>query len=220
VPSITVAATLTDTGDVTLWCERNSAGRVTGSTLSVDSAVALVRYLQANVRRGATVVTWNGAGFDFRVLAHASGMWAEVIALAWEHVDMMFWLHCRKGFSVALRRAAQAAGTDKTEGVSGADAPRLWAHGAYNEVLQYVSQDVEVVGAVYHAAMQNQGLSWINSRGRLSKANGRLCSVRLSYGMPVPDTTWMRRPPWPRDKFVGWMLPHHAGDSAELRRQR
>jgi hypothetical protein len=206
VPSITVAATLTDAGDVTLWCERDSAGQVTGDTLGVDGARALVCYLQDNLRRGATIVTWNGAGFDFRVLAQASGMWPEAAALAWEHVDMMFWLHCKKGFSVALRRAAQAVGTDKTAGVSGADAPRLWAQGEYDQVLRYVTQDVQVVGAVYDAAMRRQGLRWINSRGLLSEAEGRLCSVRLSYGMPVPDTSWMRRPSWPRDKFVGWML--------------
>jgi hypothetical protein len=30
--------------------------------------------------------------------------------------------------------------------------------------------------------------------------------VRQAYGLPVPDTSWMRRPPWARERFVGWML--------------
>jgi hypothetical protein len=206
VPAITVAATLTSDGDLNLWYDRDGSGAATGALLSRAGAQALVRYLQDRAARGYLPVTWNGSGFDFRVLARASGMAAECAALAWEHIDMMFWLHCQKGFSVALDRAARAVGTTKLGGLSGADAPRLWAAGEYDRVLEYVAQDVRMLGAVYEAAIQARALRWINTRGYESRADGELCPVRKAYHMPMPDTSWMRRPPWSRERFVGWMM--------------
>ena len=155
---------------------------------------------------GRTVVTWNGAGFDFRVLAHASGLVDECVDLAWGQVDMMFWFHCLNGFSVGLASAARAVGSGKARGLSGADAPRLWAAGQYERVLEYAAQDVRALAAVYEAALDSNSLRWINSRGRLSQAPGPLLPVREAFELPMPDTSWMRRAPWPREKFVGWML--------------
>lgn len=206
VPAITVAATLTSEGALDLWYERDAAGAATGQLLSRAGAQELVRHLQGCAARGYHPVTWNGSGFDFRVLAQASGLLAECAALAWDHVDLMFWLHCHKGFSVALDRAARAVGTTKLGGLSGADAPRLWASGEHDLVLAYVAQDVRMLGAVYEATRQARALRWINTRGRESRADGDLCPVREAYRLPVPDTSWMSRPPWSRERFVGWML--------------
>ena len=206
VPAITVAATLTSEGALDLWYERDAAGAATGQLLSRVGAQELVRHLQESAARGYHPVTWNGSGFDFRVLAQASGLLAECAALAWDHVDLMFWLHCHKGFSVALDRAARAVGTTKLGGLSGADAPRLWASGEHDLVLAYVAQDVRMLGAVYEATRQARALRWINTRGRESRADGDLCPVREAYRLPMPDTSWMSRPPWSRERFVGWML--------------
>ena len=206
VPPITVAATLTHEGTLDLWCDRDEAGTATGQPLSCMGAQRLVRYLQDRETLGYHPVTWNGSGFDFRVLAHASGQVAECAALAWGHIDMMFWLHCQKGFSVALDRAARAVGTTKLGGLSGADAPRLWAEGKYDQVMAYVAQDVRMLGTVYEEAMRAHALRWISTQGYLSRADGSLCSVREAYRLPMPDTSWMRRPPWSRERFVGWML--------------
>jgi hypothetical protein len=206
VPQITIGATLTGAGDLELWYEQDGAGQATGAMLRQETAQALVGYLQDQVQDGHTIVTWNGAGFDFRVLARASGMLDACVDLAWGHVDMMFWLHCQKGFSVGLSSAAQAIGTAKTAGLSGKDAPRLWAAGEYEQVKQYVAQDVRATAAVYESAVRSRVLRWINTRGRTSRADGQLASVREAYDLPLPDTSWMRRAPWPREKFVGWML--------------
>lgn len=206
VPGITIAATLTGGGDPKLWYEQDPAGQATGSVLSRETAVMLVRFLQGRALAGDVIATWNGAGFDFRVLAKASGLRAECVELAWDHVDMMFWLHCQKGFSVGLQSAAKAVGTGKVAGLSGADAPRLWAAGEYEQVQEYVAQDVRAAAAVYEAATRTRGLRWITTQGRLSVAGGQLCSVRDAYALARPDTSWMRRAAWPREKFVGWML--------------
>jgi hypothetical protein len=166
----------------------------------------LVRYLSEARQAGQTAVTWNGAGFDFRVLAQASGLVDECIELAWAHLDLMFWFHCRNGYSVGLNKAAQAVGSGKTEGMSGADAPRLWDAGEYQMVLDYVAQDVRALAAVHEGAARGNALRWINSRGRVSRAPGPLLTVREAYKLPATDTSWMTRAPWPRTKFVGWML--------------
>jgi hypothetical protein len=190
-----------------LWYERDADGQATGALFTQESAQGLVRHLEELTAAGYTVVTWNGAGFDYRVLAHASKLKDACIQLAWEHVDMMFWLHCKKGFSVSLANAARAVGSGKTEGMDGAQAARLWAAGHHDEVLAYVAQDVRATAAVYEQAVQSGRLRWVNTRGRLSSADGTLVSVRRAYELPLPDTSWMSRAPWPREKFVGWMLP-------------
>jgi hypothetical protein len=211
VPGITIGATLTDRDDLALWYERDERGQAVGGPLSQKMAQALVRHLQ-DLAQDHTIVTWNGAGFDFRVLARASGMHDVCVELAWRHVDMMFWLHCQRGFSVALDSAARAAGTSKTAGISGVDAPRLWAAGEYEQVKQYVAQDVRALGAVYEGAMRGRVLRWVNTQGRISGADGQLLSVCEANRLPLPDTSWMRRTPWPREKFVGWMLAQGTTD--------
>jgi hypothetical protein len=191
IPGITVAVTL--------------GGGPSGEVLRPETAAALVDHLVERARAGCTLVTWNGAGFDFRVLAQASGRIEDCIELAWDHVDMMFWFHCVNGFSIGLSRAAEAVGSGKTPGMSGADAPRLWAQGQYAQVVEYAKQDVRATAAVYEAAVRGNELCWVNSRGRISRVGGMLCSVREANDRPPPDTSWMRQPPWPRTKFVGWM---------------
>ena len=208
VPQITIGATLTSDDELDLWYEKDGAGQASGDVLGQASAQALVRYLQDRARDGYAVVTWNGAGFDMRVLARASDMPEACIDLAWEQVDMMFCLHCRRGFSVALANAAKAVDSAKMAGMSGKDAPRLWDEGRYEQVKQYVAQDVRATAAVYEEAIRTRALWWVNARGRRLRADGPLLSVREAYKLSLPDTSWMSRPSWPREKFVGWMLAH------------
>jgi hypothetical protein len=214
VPGITVGATLASDGDLRLWYDRASAGDPSGALLTPDGAGELLRYLTEAQASGHTVVTWNGAGFDFRVLAQASGLVDECVELAWAHLDLMFWFHCRNGYSVGLDKAARAVGSGKTEGMTGADAPRLWDAGEYQTVLEYVAQDVRALAAVHEEAARGRALRWVNSRGRVSRAAGPVLTVREAYKLPAADTSWMRRAPWPRTKFVGWMLARGREDRA------
>ena len=93
---ISCAATLGGTDGLVLWhggADRNSPA----DRMSREETAKLVHYLAAAVENGCTIVTWNGLGFDFDILAEESGMLAECRRLAIGHVDMMFHVLCRLG---------------------------------------------------------------------------------------------------------------------------
>lgn len=98
--------------------------------MSTYTAVDLASYLLDMHACGWTVVTWNGAGFDFEVLAHAvqQKRWAKEVAhLALQHVDPWYQMRAEFGYGIKLDVAARALGVGgKTEGMTGALAPILW----------------------------------------------------------------------------------------------
>ena len=49
---------------------------------------SFVEYLATQVENGYTIVTWNGLGFDFDILADESQMLAECRQLAIGHVQL------------------------------------------------------------------------------------------------------------------------------------
>jgi len=199
---ISCAATLTsDTDDMRLWYGD-------GDAMTVKEAAYLVRYLEGQVARGYYVLSWNGLGFDYDILAEESGERELCARIAWEHhVDMMFHFFCIKGFPVGLDKVAKGMGlSGKTEGMSGALAPVMWAAGERDKVLEYVAQDARTTLEVALAVEKAKYLAWITRRGTTS-------GVAIPYGwlpvneavkLPLPDTSWMDDP-WPREKFTGWL---------------
>jgi hypothetical protein len=203
--------------------------------MSAPECCNFVRHLETLISRGHTLVTWNGFGFDFRVLAEESGMVDECERLALGHIDMMFHLFCLRGFAVSLQATAEGMEVEgKLEGVAGADAPRLWADGEYDRVLEYVGQDVRATMNVYRAVARAGRFSWITKAGnrRNQEVNGgELLRVYEAIDLPEPDTSWMKKTcsacddrvppearvcpgcggeefhggPWPRHKFTGWL---------------
>jgi len=175
--------------------------------MSQQDAVNLVYYLMTMVNDGYTVLTWNGLGFDFDILAEESGMLEECSRLALNHVDIMFHVFCQLGYPIALDRAAKAMGlAGKPEGMSGALAPRLWAAGKHQEVLEYVAQDARTTLELAQTCEQCGYLRWIAHSGNIrtmALPTGWL-TVREAMALPQPDTSWMSNP-WPRSKFTGWM---------------
>jgi len=61
----------------------------------------LVDYLAKKVKCGYKIVTWNGLGFDFDILAEESGMLDKCRSLAIDQVDMMFHAVCRLGYGIS-----------------------------------------------------------------------------------------------------------------------
>ena len=205
---ISCAAVLpSDTRQVTTWHGHSSTGTPTAQ-MSQSEVQAMVWELVRLVNyEGYILLTWNGLGFDFPVLAEESGLLAECQALARDHVDMMFNVLCLRGHRLALDTAAKGMGLPgKTEGMTGADAPKLWASGEYEKVLGYVSDDVEMTLDVGERCWQEKGLEWMSQRGnvqRIGLSNGWY-TVEDAYDIPEPDTSWMTDPPT-REDATAWL---------------
>lgn len=168
---ITCAATLcNEESGPRLWHGKTSDQQPT-TQMRQDEAAGLVNYLATMVNDGFSVLTWNGLGFDFDILAEESGMVEVCKQLALSHVDMMFHIFCELGYPIALDRAAKAMGLPgKPATVSGELAPKLWADGRTDEVLNYVAQDVqntlqlahicEQVGVIVHTPNNSFWVGW------------------------------------------------------------
>ena len=204
---ISCAATLAaDAEEAVLWHNVDSDGRP-GDRTTPDDAARLVEYLAERTREGYTVLTWNGLGFDFDVLAEESGMAAACRELALGHVDMMFHVFCELGYPVGLEAAAQGMQLPgKTEGMAGHMAPGLWAKGSRQQVLDYVAQDVRTTLDVATACEKQGHFRWITRRGvpkQMPLRRGWL-AVQTAQSLPEPDTSWMSSP-MPRERFSAWM---------------
>ena len=167
----------------------------------------MVRALAAMASGGYTLVTWNGLAFDLPVLAEEAGLDAECKELAANHLDMMFFLFCVKGYRLGLDAAAKGMGlAGKTPGMTGADAPRLWAEGKHQQVLDYLAQDVRTTVDLALACEQRRALLWTSQRGNPMKLDlpAGWLTVQEAAKLPEPDTSWMTNPPQRRE-FTDWL---------------
>lgn len=200
------AALPCDAKEPIVWCGRNPDGTPRKRMLQSEAA-KVVHELAKLVGTGYTLLTWNGLGFDFDILSEESNSRNECKELALSHVDIMFHVFCDRGFPVALDKAAQALGIPgKPPGMSGVLAPQLWAQGRFQDVLNYVAQDVRIVLQVALKCEERRQFKWITRRGSTSSMDllrGWL-SVRDALGLPAPDTSWMNSP-IPRSDFTQWL---------------
>jgi len=213
---ISCAAVLPANDEEPLLLHGLTIGRRPAEQMSRQDAVNLVHCLSRMVSGGYTILTWNGLGFDFDILAEESQMLEECSWLALNHVDMMFHAFCELGHPIALDRAAKAMGlSGKPEGMSGALAPRLWATGKYQEVLDYVAQDARTTLELAQTCEERGYLQWIAHSGHIrtmALSKGWL-TVREAMALPKPDTSWMSNP-LPRSKFTSWIA--NSSDNIEV----
>lgn len=203
---ITCAATFNGEGQPKLWYKQLSEEDV-APQMDAAQLSELVTYLEQMVSEGYTLLTWNGCGFDFDILAEESNQYPRCRALAWNHVDMMFHFFCKSGYPLGLDKAAKGMGLPgKSAGMSGELAPRYWAEGKWAIVLDYVSQDVRTTLELARAVEKIGELRWINNKGARSSLSFRegWQPVYEADKLPIPDTSWMRTP-WKRSKFTGWI---------------
>lgn len=160
------------------------------------------------------VVTWNGLGFDFDVLAEEcqDPAYADVLrAIALHHVDVAFAMFCQLGYMCSLDNAAAGMKIPgKLENVSGKMAPEMWAADLkrQSKVLAYVAQDAKVTANVHDEIVANGFLRWITRRGTPCKSpwyppHGQILTVSEALELPEPNVSWMDDP-WERGKFSDW----------------
>jgi len=181
-------------------------------------------------RRGFHIVTWNGMGFDFRVMAQdAKGddpLYDRICDLAWNHIDVAFQMRVEKGYMIGLDTAAKGLRVEgKTEGMSGALAPQMWREGkeAQEQILGYVVQDAQATLNVYKALRTQRILYWTTRAGKRTSSpwvpmlvdafgtpNGivapwRLLTVKeVTQHCTPADTGWMSFKPTPLEEYYGW----------------
>jgi len=198
---ISCAATLcSDKAEPRLWYMQDK------SALDSNKLRRLIAYMNYKTKQGYQILTWNGVGFDFDVLAEESGMRETCADLAINHVDMFFHIFCTLGYGPGLAKAAEGMGlSGKIEGVTGARAPELWAAGEYDKVLEYVGQDVRCTLDVALAVEKASALNWIAKSGRKNSIRiQKWLTAKEALKLPKPNTSWMTDP-WPRSKFTDWM---------------
>lgn len=183
----------------------------------VDCDTLLADIITLNAQ-GYSLVTWNGCGFDFKVLAHQSGMPNEVMFENREHIDLMFHIMCVKGYPVALDKVLTMIGGSKQHVVtlksgeqiremSGKFAPELWQAGETEAVLSYLREDVVQLLKLTEAVDRLHEISWP------SKKSGQKQTIKMDefltvdecLALPLPDTSWMTGTQLTRETFTGWM---------------
>jgi len=204
---ICCAATFpSDASTPQLWFSKTKKGDP-AKQLSEKDAKHLVEHLGAMAAKGYKILTWNGLAFDFDILAEESGSAARCQEYALAHVDLMFHLVCALGYPVAMDKAAEGLGLEgKPAGMTGADAPRLWAQGKQQQVLDYVAQDVQIALKIARTCESRRHFAWITRKGTkktLPLPTGWL-TVQGALRLPQPDTSWMASP-LSRREFTAWL---------------
>jgi hypothetical protein len=200
------AASADDLPEPLVWHGRDESGGPSGR-MTREEAALLVADLTSLASRGYTLLTWNGLGFDFDVLAEESGESKACALLAAGHVDMLFHAVCSLGHRISLQKAAEGMHLPgKKAGVSGALAPAMWAAGRHEEVVEYCKQDVRLTLQLAQACEGARQLAWVTQRGsrkQMPLRSGWL-AVKEAGALPLPDTSWMSDPP-SRDRYLGWI---------------
>ncbi|MBM3994774.1 MAG: hypothetical protein FJ303_11565 [Planctomycetes bacterium] len=203
---ICCAATCASDGEPVLWHSKSAGGAPAGKMAPGDTRL-LLDHLLAMAEAGYTLVTWNGAGFDFDILAEESGGHTECTGLVHDHVDMMFHVVCLLGFPIGMDKVAEGMSlARKAGGLSGSDAPALWAKGCHDQVLDYVAQDVRMTLEIAATGDRKNAFSWITQKGmrRTQALPGGWKPVRAAMTLPLPDTSWMKTP-IRREDFLAWV---------------
>ena len=184
---------------------------------SWDASVlcALVDYLQQEREMGYLPASWNGTGFDFRVL-HALICRAEglpvsiksrygerVKVLAMAGVDAMFNFFMHKGFPVAMKRVADGFDLAMNKSGDGVAAVEAWKGGKAADrewVVAYCERDVAVLAMIISAIDATGEIRWITKaagrRAGWSPSDKTRLLMPTSEAMllPQPDNRWMNKP--------------------------
>ena len=86
---ITCTATKLGDEEPLVWYSKDENG-LASARMNEDDLGKLIDYLELAVANGNRLVTWNGLGFDFNILAEESGEWERCRTLAANHTDIMF----------------------------------------------------------------------------------------------------------------------------------
>lgn len=199
------AVAFSDSNEVRFWSEpRPMLDKSAISQLITD----LTRISQTH-----TIVTWNGANFDFQVLALEGGDVETCKSLALNHIDLMYLVYCQRGHFLGLDKclAGCEVGSKVHEvtlsngevlrSMNGAMAPKLWQRGEYQAVLDYLVGDVQPPLRLIEYIRDNHKLRFTGFNG-LQEIPCELMTVAAAT--QNIDHHWMTTE-GERKKFLSWI---------------
>ena len=200
---VSVAASILEGGEERLWYSEEAPGRP-ALNLTPGKARELLEYLGQMQERGIPVVAWNGLKFDFKWLGYQAQDLALAARIARKSYDPFFQFFNQRGFYLSLAKVAEAMKVPLHKSMDGADAPRAWAEGRYQEVMDYVLGDCRITNMLILAIKKRGGLEWITRKGDLAfERFQRFKTVEQVIADPAPDTSWMDNPIDKRE-FYRW----------------
>ncbi|MCC6407438.1 MAG: hypothetical protein IT453_09740 [Planctomycetes bacterium] len=205
---LAVVAIATDRGEVRHWYEQGADGKP-GRCLTKTHARDVLAFLREAQRSGIRVCAWNGVSFDIRALGETAGDFALAAEVALDLVDPMFQFFQQRGFLLGLAKVAEGLGIEQKKLMHGADAPKEWARGNHQLVLDYVAGDCRMTDAVVAKLEETGVVRWRTAKGTpAEEPMPRLLTAREILRLPPPDTSWMKDRPLKRERFYEWMVPH------------
>lgn len=214
---VSIISTCTDSWNFRTWPSTVPPDAILGyrrypDQLTEYDAHHAADYLLDNASRGCKIVTWNGLGFDFRVLVEALPKGQPVVryiaelACSTMHIDIGFAMLCETGYMCGLQAACEGFGLPgKSDGISGKLIPALWKGtlADQEQCLEYCRNDVAMTSLVYHGILHHGKLIYKAKSGiKLSWVPKRLDAMDVVSVQKYPEPG---KSSWPRSKFTGWL---------------
>jgi len=182
-----------------IFCDRSGP-------MQREKIIEALAAMKRLIKRGYWIVTWNGLGFDYRILAEAAQgndlTVVEVCRMAIQQIDIMYNFQCVAGFPASLENVSKAMGFNGKH-IKDDTIGRLW-HGSsvdQDQVIEYVERDVMATFEIYDAIMKRRGkIVWKNRKGTKSarylpmimvdNQPVRLMNAVESVTLPYPNLDW------------------------------
>lgn len=182
-----------DTLDCVSFFAPDSEARTTGH---IEEAIA---YLGTAER----VVSFNGSGFDLRVMAASlspdSPARARAARIALESYDILFDFTAAHGYYTSLASLCQGS-LEKDKSGSGAEAVDWWKAGEHGKVIEYCEDDARLTAELWTAGVGWERLSRKTKRGKIAHwelsggAFRRVVDSIRAWKQDPPDVSWMDDP--------------------------
>ena len=190
-----VAAWTEGTAEPVLWWAGQADGTHTPRMSHIEARSVLQHIAATSLTH--RIVTWNGAGFDLPVLGAEAYDIPSASAIALNHIDMMLHILALKGCPIGLNAVAKGMDfSGKSDDTQGADAPRLWAEGHFDQVIQYCAQDARTTLDIALAGEDQELLKWQSLSGHWHNLDmtGGWLPVQNALLLLLPDTPWIKDP--------------------------
>ena len=199
---------------VVSFCDTRSFDCFSFSAHTHSNNTHLLHALDMCDRYSSRLVSFNGSGFDFRMIA-ANVEEAEDKRRAARHAlksyDMMLDFACSKGYFSSLDSFADASFGETKTG-TGDGAVEDWAARRYDKVIAYCEADAALTAKVYNFGCNEGRLM------RKTKSGGKVQAWALpisgfrtaidaikEYRADPPDVSWMDDPPDMRNN-IKWAV--------------